>query len=130
MDNISLTQKNYVDFVASLNFASMKVSGLQITVKTPEVDGKKTPILNFKGTQLTTGIIVNKDMFPRNEATEEDLANLPETVDDAIFRIGFYQYTDLDTGEQMLRQGEPKWIAYVKDGKTVNLSGDKRAYKE
>lgn len=130
MANINLSQNSYVDYVASLYFAAMNVKDLAFTPKVVKVGEKETVLVHISGVQANTGIVVNVDLWPRNEATAEDIAALPKSIDDIRFRIGYWPEINTDTGEQVLRQGTPKWLSYVTGGKTVLLSGDKREFGE
>lgn len=130
MANINLSQKTYVDYVASLYFKAMNVTNLTFTPKTVKVGEEDVILIHVEGVQLSTGIKVNVDLWPRNHATEEDLNNLPKSLDDMEFRIGYWPEVDGETGEYQLRQGTPKWIAYRSGDKTVKLSGDKREFGE
>lgn len=129
MANINLSQVNYVDYVASLYLNACNVADVKFTPKVVPMNGEDVMLVHVEGVQRSTGIIVNFDMFPRNGATEEDLKNLPKTLDDVHFRVGYWPEIDAETGETKLREGKPKWIAYISGGKKVVLSGDKREYQ-
>ena len=129
MTNINLSQVSYVDYVASLYLNACKVQDVKFTKKVVPVGDEQVPLIHVEGTQMTTGIIVNFDLWPRNEATEEDLKAMPESLDDIHFRVGYWPEVDANTGETRLREGKPKWIAYIKGGKKVVLDGEKREYQ-
>lgn len=130
MANINLSQKSYVDYVASLYFNACGVKDIEFTPKVVKVGEKDTVLVHISGVQVNSGIVVNVDLWPRNEATAEDIAALPKTLDDIRFRIGYWPEINTETGEQILRQGTPKWLNYVTGGKTVTLSGEKREFGE
>lgn len=129
MANINLSQVSYVDYVASLYLAACQVSDVRFTPKTVKVDGEDVVLVHVEGVQRSTGVIVNFDMWPRNNAAADDLANLPKVLDDVHFRVGYYPAIDGD-GNQTLREGKPKWIAYVSGGKKVVFEGGKREFGE
>ena len=130
MANINLSSNTYVDYVASMYFKAMNVVNVNFTPKIVEVGGEQVPIVHIDGVQTSTGIKVNVDLFPRNHASDEDLAAMPKSLDDIEFRIGYWPEIDGETGEQTLRQGTPKWTAYYHGGKVVKLSGEKREFGE
>ena len=129
MANINLSQVSYVDYVASLYLNACKVQDVKFTKKTVKVGEKDVALIHVEGTQLSTGIIVNFDLWPRNSATEDDLKKMPENLDDVHFRIGYWPEIDVNTGETKLREGKPKWIAYVSGGKKAVFEGEKREYQ-
>ena len=129
MANINLSQVNYVDYVASLYLNACNVSDVKFTPKTVKVGEEDVVLVHVEGVQRSTGIIVNFDMWPRNNASEKDLESLPKTLDDVHFRVGYWPEIDAETGETKLREGKPKWIAYISGGKKVVFEGEKRVYQ-
>ena len=130
MANINLSQNSYVDYVASLYFNACGVKDVQFTPKVVKVADKDVVLIHVSGVQVTTGIKVNVDLWPRNEATEDDIKNLSKaSLTDIEFRIGYWPQID-ENGEQTLRQGTPKWTAYSVGGAMKTLSGDKREFGE
>lgn len=129
MANINLSQNNYTDYVASLYFKACNVSDVKFSTKTVEVGDDQVPLVHIEGVQLSSGVVVNVDLWPRNHATEENIKDMPTKLDDIVFRVGYHAEID-ENGEKTFREGAPKWIAYVKDGKTVTLSGEKREFGE
>lgn len=125
MANINLSQKSYVDYVASLYFKAMNVVNLTITPKTVKVGDEDVVLAHLSGVQTSSGVVVNIDLWPRNNATEEDLKSLPKSFDDIIFRVGYWPKVD-ENGESSLEPGAPKWISYTYAGKETRLSGEKR----
>ena len=129
MANINLSQNNYVDYVASLYFKALGVVNATFTPKVVKVGDEECVLVHIEGVQLTTGVKVNVDLWPRNHATAEDIAALPKSLDDIEFRIGYWPSID-ENGEQRLQQGTPKWTNYTFGGNTFTLSGDKREFGE
>lgn len=129
MANVNLSQVSYVDYVGSLFFNALNVEGVKFTPKQVSVGDEEVILVHVEGVQRSTGVIVNFDMWPRNNATEDDLKALPTSLDDIHFRIGYYPAIDAE-GKQTLREGKPKWIAYIKGGKTVVFDGGKREFGE
>ena len=129
MANINLSQVSYVDYVASLYLAACKVTDVKFSKKLVKVGEEDVALVHVEGTQLSTGIIVNFDLWPRNNGTENDLKAMPEKLDDIHFRIGYWPEVDAETGETRLREGKPKWIAYISGGKKVVFEGEKREYQ-
>ena len=129
MANINLSQVSYVDYVASLYLAACKVQDVKFTKKVVPVNGEDVALIHVEGTQLSSGVIVNFDLWPRNNATEDNLKEMPATLDDVHFRIGYWPEIDVETGETRMREGKPKWIAYISGGKKHIFEGDKREYQ-
>ena len=129
MANINLSQNSYVDYVASMFFNALGVKNVEFTPKVVDVDGEKTILIHVSGVQASSGVIVNVDLWPRNKATEEDVAALPKSISDMTFRIGYWPSIN-ENGEHTLREGTPKWLAYFNGEKKVLLSGDKREFGE
>ncbi len=129
MANINLSQNSYVDYIASMFFNALNVKNVSFSPKVVEVDGKKTILIHVEGVQVSSGVVVNLDMWPRNEATEEDIQKLPKQITDMKFRIGYWAGID-ENGEHTLREGTPKWLSFFNGDKEVYLSGDKRKFDE
>ena len=128
MANINLSQNNYVDYVASMYFNALGVKDVRFTPKTVKVGDEDVILIHISGVQVSTGVKVNVDLWPRNAATAEDVKKLPKTIDDIEFRIGFWATID-ENGDQALRQGTPKWTMYRTGDKETVLSGDKREFE-
>ena len=130
MANIALSQDNYVDYVASLYLHACSVEDVKFSLKPLTKEGFEDVVLvHIEGVQRSTGTIVNIDLWPRNLATEDDLKDLPKSLDDIHFRVGYHTYKDLDTGETVTLEGKPKWIALINDGKKTVFTGEKREYQ-
>lgn len=129
MANINLSQKSYVDYVASLYFNACGVKDVKFTPKVVKVADKDVVLIHISGVQVTSGVVVNVDLWPRNEATAEDIKAMPKSVDDLQFRIGYWPTVN-ENGETELRQGSPKWTLYRTGDKEVTLSGEKREFGE
>lgn len=135
MANINFNQDQYVDYSLQGYLKLLGVKNLNISSRTVNVGDEKVPLIHIEGYQEENARFINIDMWPRNAATEEDLAKLPEKFGDIKFRIGYYVNTDTETGERTVREGKPKWIGYTLPGKslleqTITLSGDKREFAE
>ena len=130
MANINLSQNTYVDYVASLYFNACGVKDVEFTPKVVKVSDKDVVLVHVSGVQTTTGIKVNVDLWPRDEATAEDVEKLSKaSLSDIEFRIGYWPTVN-ENGETELRQGTPKWIAYSVGGRMLKLSGEKREFGE
>lgn len=135
MANVNFTQDNYVDYVASLYLRACGVKDVKFTLKKLEKEGFENVVLvHVSGVQHSddpqkAGRIVNFDMWPRNEATEDDLKALPKSLDDIHFRVGYHTGKDLETGEVVTVEGKPKWIALINGETKTVFTGDKREYQ-
>lgn len=129
MANINLSQNNFVDYVASLYFKALGVVNTTFTPKVVKVADEDVVLIHIEGVQTSTGVKVNVDLWPRNHASAEDVAALPKRLDDIEFRIGYWPAID-ENGEQVLRQGTPKWTNYTTGSNVVSLSGEKREFGE
>lgn len=129
MSNINLSQKTYVDYVASLYFNALNVKDVKFTPKVVTVGDEEVILVHISGVQTNTGIEVNVDLWPRDHATEEDIKSLPKSLADIGFRIGYWPAID-ENGETTLKQGNPKWTKYHDGNKFVWLSGEKREFGE
>lgn len=129
MANINLSQNSYVDYVASLYFKAASVTNLKVTPKVVTVNDKEVVLMHLSGVQANSGVIVNVDLWPRNNADGDDVKKLPKSIDDITFRVGYHAEID-ENGEQSLRAGAPKWLSYFVGDKEVVLSGEKREFGE
>lgn len=129
MANINLSQNSFVDYVASMYFNALGCKNVEFTPKVVKVGDEDVVLIHISGVQVTSGVKVNVDLWPRNHAEATDIDNLPKSISDIEFRIGYWPAVD-ENGEQTLRQGTPKWtVLYSGDKKTV-LSGEKREFGE
>jgi len=139
MANINLSQESYIDYVGSKFFAALGVENIAFTPKyAPATDKNPVPaiLVHCSGVQNETGVIVNFDMWPRYDFEDADLEKfftkegenyVPKgNLADVHFRIGYWVETD--GKEKTVREGKPKWIAYVSNGKTCKLGGDSREF--
>ena len=129
--NINLAQKSYVDYIGSLYMNACEVKNVNFSLKVIETKaGETLPLIHVEGVQLSTGVIVNFDLFPRDNATAEDLEALKDIkeVSDITFRVGYYPSIDKD-GNERLAAGSPKWLSLTVGGKKFMLSGGKREYQ-
>lgn len=105
----------YQDYDAQYYFRSLGMENVRFTTKAVTVDDKQVVLVNVKGVLPDDGRILNTDLWPRNEATAEDLANLG-SIDTFVFRVGYY--TNPTTGE--VTASAPKHLL---------CSGEKREFK-
>lgn len=125
-----MTNAAYTDYVGNLFFKACRIINAKFTKKVVRVGDEDVVLCHCSGVNLQDGSMVNFDMWPRNSATAEDLASLPDTWDDVIFRIGFYEKLDEETGEIATVQGAPKWIACKHSGKDYEpLHGERREFQ-
>ena len=80
-------------------------------------DGKPVMVLDAEG--KPTDEVQTKKVIDGYEAK----GNLA----DIHFRIGYWVETD--GKEKKVREGKPKWLAYVSNGKVCKLGGDAREYQ-
>ena len=127
--NLRLSQSSYTDYDAALYFNACQIKDVKFTPKVVEVDGVKVILMHVEGTQISTGVKVNLDMWPRDNATEEEAAKFEKisSVDNVEFRVGYYPEVD-SNGEAHLRQGLPKWTKYNTGKAFKSLSGGKREF--
>ena len=130
------TQDNYVDFFAAdffrlLNTANVTFTFKKVTMK----NGAVVPVIHIDGKNLNDASRINIDFWPYRNATKSDLAKLPASIVDFVYRIGYATVTEVDTTTGELRRvtktSQPKVIGYFdKDGKLVEFSGKKHIYDE
>lgn len=127
--NLRLSQSSYTDYDAALYFNACQIKNVKFTPKIVEVDGVKVILMHVEGTQTTTGVKVNLDMWPRDNATEAEVAKFEKisSLTDIEFRVGYFSEMN-SNGEVSLRQGLPKWTAYCTGGDFKSLTGGKREF--
>ena len=127
--NLRLSQSSYTDYDAALYFKACQIKNVKFTPKIVEVDGVKVILMHVKGTQTTTGVKVNLYMWPRDNATEAEVAKFEKisSLTDIEFRVGYFSEMN-SNGEISLRQGLPKWTAYNTGDDFKSLSGGKREF--
>lgn len=127
--NLRLSQSSYTDYDAALYFNACQIKNVKFTPKIVEVDGVKVILMHVEGTQTTTGVKVNLDMWPRDNATEAEVAKFEKisSLTDIEFRVGYFSEMN-SNGEISLRQGLPKWTTYCTGGDFKPLSGGKREF--
>ena len=143
MPNINLTQATYVDYIASLYLKSCNVVNAKFTPKyAPKTDKNPVPaiLVHVEGVQPNTGILVNFDLWPRNDFDEKDLETfftkdgdnyVPKgNLSDVHFRIGYYPVVNEVGQVTGFSEGKPKWIAYVSNGEVKTLGGEKREFAQ
>lgn len=130
MANINLSQKTYVDYIASLYFKACGVQDVKFTPKVVKVGDEDVILIHIEGVQMTTGVVVNVDLWPRNHASAEDIAALNgRSLDDIKFRVGYWPSVD-ENGERSLKEGTPKWVSFFNGTKEITLSGERRKFDE
>lgn len=128
MAEINLSQKNFTDYSAALYFKALGVEHLKMELKTVTIKdtGEVVPLIHISGKQMTTGVLVNMDIWPRFNATTEDLEKLPEKINEFYFRIGYATEYDLEKKTYVTYQSNPKWLVINPDSDNFKLSGEKR----
>ncbi len=97
MENLNFKQnERYQDYDARLYFDACGFVNTTFSTKTVKVDDEDCILVHIRAT-ATDGRIVETDLWPRNEATAEDLAMVGQPLDNFEFRAGFF--TDEKTGE-------------------------------
>jgi len=98
MESIKFQENNnYQDYVASYFFRSLGLEDVKFTTKVVDVKDEKVILIEVTGVQPSDGKKIVYTLWPRNKATEGDLAKLKQYPVDFDFRIGFY--TNPETGE-------------------------------
>lgn len=127
--NINLSQQNFADYYAAMYFKACNVIDVAFTPKVVSVSGEDVVLVHVEGKQVSTGLKVNFDIWPRNHATEADLNAIPKAFEDIVFRVGYWPEIN-ENGESCLRAGAPKWVSYIKGGKEIAFEGEKREFGE
>lgn len=125
MANINLNHENYADYVATYFLKAHGVQDIKFSPRIVNVSGKPTVLIRVTGIQTTTGLILGFDIWPRYEATQDDIQNLPKVIDDMHFRIGYWPEVD-GNGNKTMREGKPRWTCLQSGGKEIRLSGERR----
>ena len=90
----------------------LSVINLQIASKVVTIrrTGKRCLLLHISGTQVTTGLIGNWDIWPRSEMSDEQISVVADkSITDAEIRIGYW--TELDNEfKPVMKTGKPKWL--------------------
>lgn len=133
MTQIELTSTNesYKDYQMSYFLKAIHAENITFEkrVVVEKKSGESLPVLRAGYLAPTTGEIVSLDLFFRDAATKEDIAEFEGAdVTDCIIRIGFWPTLQPD-GTTCLVPGKPKCVAYISGGKVVKLSGEKREYR-
>lgn len=134
MANITLSRASHDDYRASMFFRSLNVADAKFTTVVRELKTEtateRVPLVHVEGVQVSTGLLVNFDIWPRNHATAEDLAKFPKAISDFAFRIGYAEVLDED-GNKNTVASKPKFLGYYdQNGNLITLSGEKRVYGE
>ena len=135
---------------------ALKVIDFKTTLKRiVKKDGEVIPLIHLEGVQATTGLYVDKDLWPRCVATDEDLEKLFEEISheeeqtndagetvkvkvidgykpkvrpsDIRFRVGYFK-TVTEDGEILWKEGQPRWLGLFVGDNFIELSGGKREY--
>ena len=128
MANIRLNQTSHVDYYGKMYFEKFGVADVKFTPRIVEVDGAKVVLLHIDGVNTNNGARVNVDLWPRYNCTVDFINNLPKQFEDIIFRVGYYTQKDITTGEEVVVEGQPKFLSYFRGGKEVLFDGDKHEY--
>ena len=116
MTNVQFNENDrYQDYDAQLYFKACGFVNTSFSTKTAKVNEETCVLVHVRAT-APDGRIVETDLWPRNEATAEDLTKVGEPLEDFEFRVGFY--TDEETGE--VTSGAPKHLL---------CHGDKREFR-
>lgn len=120
----------YIDYLASAFHKKTKhlIEARYFPKVYTLLDGHKYVIMCVSGTNEETGDSYHTEYWPFFEATEEDLSNLPSSVDDFIIRFRMQDRRDIETYEEYLECFAPiTWLSYsksVEEGDII-LSGGK-----
>lgn len=101
------------DYDAAIYFDAIGARNVKFTTKVVTVEEKPTLLITVRAT-MPDGRIAEIAMWPRNEATEEDLK--VTNLEDFEFRVGFF--TDESTGE--VTTGAPKHLLCHGEKRTYN----------
>lgn len=131
MANVTLSRSTHDDYRASLFFRSLNVvdAKFETLIRELKTDTatERVPLVRVTGTQASTGLLVNFDIWPRNHATADDLKKIPASLNDFAFRIGYYETLD-EQGNKQTIASQPKFLGWYDGDKLVMLSGEKRVY--
>lgn len=129
---MNLAQESYQDYRLKLNMENelqvvdLKLEPKKVTLKT----GEDRLLLHISGTQVSTGLIVNMDIWPRNEVSDEQMEEiLKADITDAIVRIGVWTELDNDL-KPVMRVGKPKWMSLFSGANEIVPDGDKIEFVE
>ena len=118
----------YENYNAVTFFAS-HAKNLKMTVKTITLksSGEIIPVVHMEYDVNVTGKHVNINMFPYYDAKEEDLKNIPTTVSDIRFKMGYIIVYDRKLMRSVIKTSDPYWLV-LNPGKSdeFRLSGEKR----
>ena len=131
MADIRLSQESYTDYSAVRYFAALGVENLKMEVKqvTIEKTGEIVPLIHLSGVQNSTGVILNFDMWPRNEMAGKDFENLPKTISELHFRLGRRAVYNPTTQQDEIIESAPKWLVLNPDSENAfKPSGEKREF--
>lgn len=141
MEQTVFNGNNHIDYVANDFFKALNIEGAIVyEPRVVNVGDEKVVVVDihgksdFDGKQTTSGAKLNVTLWPRNHATEEDLALLEKLkakgqFDNMVFRVG-YHVEVLADGSVEVKDGQRKWLALSMGGKTFKLSGEKREFQE
>ena len=140
VNNVNFTQANFEDRRATPYLTALGARNLKFSPKLAPATDKnpdETILIHVDGELASenpalAGIIINMDLWPSRNCTEEDKAKILEgDVRDVVMRFGFYHETDALTGAKRVVAGKPKWQSINLNGVPgVTLSGEKREYRE
>ena len=129
-DEGAISSPYFIDYLASAIMRKVKhlVNARFYPKIVSLLDGHKCVIMCVSGTNEETGESYYTEYWPFYEATEKDLNNLPDHVEDFIIRIRVQDRRNTETGEEYLECFQPvTWFSYSKSATEddVTLSGGK-----
>ena len=98
--------ERYQDYDAALYFRASGAEKVTFTTRVVKVVDEDVILVHIRATMPEDGRIIECDLWPRNEATKEDLAHVGEALENFEFRVGFF--ADPETGE--ITAGAPKHL--------------------
>lgn len=143
VNNVTLSNENYDDFVGSLYYKALGVQNLKFSPKVVKataenkldrdtvmvhIEGLMPEVYGADGSLVAGGLLVNTDMWPRDDAKAEEIKALPTFFDDIIIRVGYWpDALEKDAkGNPVLKAYPPKFVGYISGGKRYEFSGGNR----
>lgn len=128
------SQENFKDYRADLYFKrnNIRIDSFTIEVQTMKSNNAKVPTLRVMGVNMDTGEIINRTVWPRDNATLSDLAKIPTgKVEDFVLRRGFYIEKDPISGLILsVKPSKPKFMGYFVEGKLVKFHGKQHKWND
>ncbi len=82
---------SHQDYDAAYYCSALRMVDTRFTTKVVKCGEEEVILVNVTGVHEETGKVINTDLWPRCHATKEDLANLPASLPNFRFRIGFWE---------------------------------------